>query len=89
MNNNFDGIAAGRTVSLEIKIPNGQSCRKCKAKYFLTRTDQFCILYHKRLGIKSYESSKKTAWGSRETKYAAYKCEDCLCGRPVGAEGKR
>lgn len=26
-----DGIAGGRTVTLEIKIPNGRNCLKCPA----------------------------------------------------------
>ena len=48
-----DGIAGGRTVTLEIKIPNGRNCLKCPAhsKKFGKHA---CLLYGAWLNTHTY-----------------------------------
>lgn len=85
-----DGIAGGRTVTIEIKIPKGLKCRSCKAK--LTINEHFgeyiCLLYGKKLSWTSYQTSERHyAGGPKVTKYACEKCEACLNGSREFAAG--
>lgn len=83
MNTNLSGVAAGRTVVCEIKIPNGLKCGRCKAKYAINEHfgNYICLLYGKELSWTSYQTSERLyIGGPRVTKYACEKCEECLNG---------
>ena len=72
-----DGIAGGRTVTLEIKIPNGRNCLKCPAhsKKFGKHA---CLLYGAWLNTHTYRKKGDLyGWPSGE---AVRKCEACLNG---------
>lgn len=81
----IDGIDGGRTVTIEIKIPNGRNCLKCPAKH-VERDEQWCfeaicLLYGKKL--KSHKrkiSGTRDPWGRNKTVNVAEKCEACLNG---------
>ena len=79
----LDGIAEGRTVTIEIKIPNGEKCRRCKAKYAINEHfgNYMCLLYGKKLSWTSYQTSERQyPWGPKVTKHACEKCKECLNG---------
>ena len=81
--NNFLGIADGRTVSVEVKIPKGEKCRKCKAKFTINEhyCDYMCLLYGKKLFWTSYQTSERQyPGGPKVTKYDCKKCKECLNG---------
>ena len=83
MNKNLLGIADGREVTVKIKIPKGDKCRRCKAKYTIREHsgDYMCLLYGKRLGWVSYKTSERRyVGGPKVIKHACEKCEDCLNG---------
>ena len=70
-----DGIAGGRTVTLEIKIPNGRNCLKCPAhsKKFGKHA---CLLYGAWLNTNTYRKKGDLyGWPSGE---AVRKCEAAL-----------
>lgn len=48
-----DGIAGGRTVTLEIKIPNGRNCLKCPA-HSKNFGKHACLLYGAWLNTHTY-----------------------------------
>lgn len=80
----YDGIAGGRTVTLEIKIPNGLNCLKCPA-----HTKNFgkhaCMLYGAWLKTHTYrKKGDRYGWPSGE---AVRKCEACLNGSRELAAG--
>lgn len=84
MTKNKLGIAAGRTVTLEIKIPNGLNCLKCPAKSRNFGRPS-CMLYGIWLETHTYRKN-----GDRHgcpTGEAVRKCEDCLNGSQKFAFG--
>lgn len=83
MRNNLLGIADGREVTVKIKIPKGDKCRRCKAKYTISEYsgDYICCLYGKKLSWTSYETSERRyPFGPKIMKKACKKCEECLNG---------
>lgn len=56
-----DGIAGGRTATLEIKIPNGRNCLKCPAhsKKFGKHA---CLLYGAWLNTNTYRKKRRPVW---------------------------
>ncbi len=83
MNTNLLGIADGREVTIKIKIPKGDKCRRCKAKYTISKYfgNYICLLYGKKLACTSYETSERHYdFGPKVIKYACKKCEECLNG---------
>ena len=64
-----DGIAGGRTVVIEIKIPNGRNCLKCPAhsKKFGKHA---CLLYGAWLNTNTYRKKGDLyGWPSGENGY--------------------
>lgn len=80
---NLLGMADGHEVTIKIKIPKGDKCRRCKAKYTISEHfgDYLCLLYGKQLSWTSYQTSERHyVGGPRVVKYACEKCEECLNG---------
>lgn len=77
MRRTLDGIAGGRAVTIEIKIPAGLNCRKCAAQ--LNNFGGYaCALYGKWLRTHSYrKKGDKRGW---PTGKAVEKCAECLNG---------
>lgn len=72
-----DGIAGGRTVLIEIKIPNGRNCLKCPA-HSKNFGKHACLLYGAWLNTNTYRKKGGLhGWPSGE---AVRKCEACLNG---------
>lgn len=76
--NNLLGIAGARSVSVEIKIPSGPNCLKCKARQNFFQLD-FCVLYGARLSGHSRRAGRVPFGGSKEV-LVVEKCEACLNG---------
>ena len=73
----LDGIAEGRTVTIEIKIPNGRNCLKCPA-HSKNFGKHACLLYGAWLNTHTYRKKGDLyGWPSGE---AVRKCEACLNG---------
>lgn len=79
---NLLGIAGARTVSVEIKIPNGANCVKCVARQPLKYRDtDFCALYGKELNQHSRRVwGERDVWGKPKIVWVSEKCEECLNG---------
>lgn len=73
----YGDIAKGRTVAIEIKIPNGRNCLKCTAQ-LNNFGGAACMLYGKWLTTHSYRKKGDLhGWPSGK---AVRKCEACLNG---------
>lgn len=79
---NLLGIAGTRTVSVEIKIPNGPNCLKCKAKHKFLHFN-ICLLYGTELSGHSrriWGTSGQGPFGGSKEAWVVEKCAACLNG---------